>query len=527
MTSGTPPPESVSEDRSLSVGDHLRRFTGFALLPACSLLASVTLLPLISQTQGRAGWVALGVGQGIGAIVGVIAGLAWPTIGGNAVAKAAEKDRPGIFVSSVYSRLLALAVLLPISVLVCLLLVEDYRMATTLFMAGTALNAMTASWYYSGTGAPSRLVINEGVVRLAGYAVSAAALALGAPLAAYGAMTVLAGLVSLALNWTHIVGFTLARTTGLFKDTLSTLSEHKLGASSRVLLSVFGYGGTPIYTAISPASAATFAALDQLQRATLNATGVFPQTFVSWVCGDMTHFKRRSTIALAFMTGASAVILLGWTVLGPLIVDLLFSGEAEITRVGCFLVGLNVATALLCATYQLLVMIPLDMHDLVFKLGSVGAVIGVVVLAVLSTTQNVYLAFSTWSIMNGASLPIPDVSGEAQEPCGELTLEPNHLSRLRKKDTSTMQTVCSFDVFDTVLTRRVGAPEAVFPVVAEQLRREHAISTTAEVFAELRKSYERRLIASSGRQVGLRTIYTEMARSLAEEPSRADYLGRS
>ena len=43
---------------------------------------------------------------------------------------------------------------------------------------------------------------------------------------------------------------------------MSTLSEHKLGTASRVLLSVFGYGGTPIFTAISPASAAIFAALD-------------------------------------------------------------------------------------------------------------------------------------------------------------------------------------------------------------------------------------------------------------------------
>ena len=173
---------------------HLRRFIGFSLLPACSLLASVTLLPLISGTQGPEGWVALGVGQGLGAIVGVIAGLAWPTIGGNAVALAAAEDRPGIFVSSVYSRLLALVTLLPFAIVGCVLLVEDYRTATTLFMVGTALNAMTASWYYSGLGEPSRLVINEGVVRLGGYAVSAVALAMGAPLSAYAGITVLAAL---------------------------------------------------------------------------------------------------------------------------------------------------------------------------------------------------------------------------------------------------------------------------------------------------------------------------------------------
>ena len=104
---------------------------------------------------GAAGWVALGVGQGIGAIVGVIAGLAWPTIGGNAVAQAAGA---GSARHLRQQRLLAPAGprgAAPLLDVGCLLLVEDYRTATTLFMVGTALNAMTASWYYSGLGSPA------------------------------------------------------------------------------------------------------------------------------------------------------------------------------------------------------------------------------------------------------------------------------------------------------------------------------------------------------------------------------------
>jgi len=86
-----------------------------------------------------------------------------------------------------------------------------------------------------------------------------------------------------------------------------------------------------------------------------------------------------------------------------------------------------------------------------------------------------------------------------------------------------MPAVSSFDVFDTVLTRRVGAPDALFTVVARQLLDESSIPTSAEVFAELRRSYENRLITASGRQVGLEMIYTELARSLAVEPSQADH----
>src|ERR1700712_4865725 len=90
-----------------------------------------------------------------------------------------------------------------------------------------------------------------------------------------------------------------------------------------------------------------------------------------------------------------------------------------------------------------------------------------------------------------------------------------------------MLAVSSFDVFDTVLTRRVGAPEAVFTAVALQLRSENSIPISAEVFAELRRSYEHRLITATGRQVGLKMIYTELARSLAEDPSQAAHWVRT
>ena len=85
-----------------------------------------------------------------------------------------------------------------------------------------------------------------------------------------------------------------------------------------------------------------------------------------------------------------------------------------------------------------------------------------------------------------------------------------------------MRTVRSFDVFDTVLTRRVGAPEAVFQVVAEELSRENAIAMAAGAFAEMRKSYERRLNRAHGKHMGLRVIYSELGRALSVEPSEAE-----
>src|SRR4051794_17971489 len=150
---------------------------GFALLPGLSMLASLVILPLISARFGSAGWVALSLGQSVGAVVSVVAGLAWPVIGGNAGAAASDlRARQALFRSSVSSRLLVLFVLVTCAVPLTVLLAPSYPWSTTLFMVGVAGNAMTATWYFAGLGAPRLLVLNEGVVRFGGYLIALAGL---------------------------------------------------------------------------------------------------------------------------------------------------------------------------------------------------------------------------------------------------------------------------------------------------------------------------------------------------------------
>ena len=57
---------------------HVRRLFGFALLPALSMLASLVLLPFIASRFGSGGWVALSIGQSVGALLSVAIGMAWP-----------------------------------------------------------------------------------------------------------------------------------------------------------------------------------------------------------------------------------------------------------------------------------------------------------------------------------------------------------------------------------------------------------------------------------------------------------------
>ena len=76
----------------------------------------------------------------------------------------------------------------------------------------------------------------------------------------------------------------------------------------------------------------------------------------------------------------------------------------------------------------------------------------------------------------------------------------------------TQQTkLISFDVFDTVLTRRVGNPEAIFLLVGQRLKEAGLIQSSAEAFAHTRYISEKRARGNKpGREITLREVYEEI-----------------
>jgi HAD superfamily hydrolase (TIGR01549 family) len=85
-----------------------------------------------------------------------------------------------------------------------------------------------------------------------------------------------------------------------------------------------------------------------------------------------------------------------------------------------------------------------------------------------------------------------------------------------------MPTVHSFDVFDTVLTRRVGAPTAVIDVLSRRLETEGAIPVRAEAFAAVRNRFETQLTGTLGRHASLREIYAAVADALSADVISAE-----
>src|SRR4051812_23718840 len=80
----------------------------------------------------------------------------------------------------------------------------------------------------------------------------------------------------------------------------------------------------------------------------------------------------------------------------------------------------------------------------------------------------------------------------------------------------------SFDVFDTVLTRRVGAPAAVADVLGKRLAQQGTIPVAAPVFAASRRRFETHLTGLLGRHASLREIHRAVAEGLSLGPQEAE-----
>ncbi len=81
--------------------------------------------------------------------------------------------------------------------------------------------------------------------------------------------------------------------------------------------------------------------------------------------------------------------------------------------------------------------------------------------------------------------------------------------------------VASFDIFDTVLTRRVGEPRAAFLLLGRQLERRGLLPCSPEAFARHRRDCEARCFKNAGgldSTVSLDAIYRELATSLGLKP---------
>lgn len=364
---------------------HLWRVFGFAVLPACSLLAPLVLLPLISDRFGPGAWSTVAIGQSTGAIASVVVGLTWSIEGGNLIARSAADERGRIFLRAVMSQLIVLLGAGLVTALITALIAPEYKLEAVLFALGTTMNGLTASWYYSGTGKALPLVVNEGLMRLLGYVVALVGILLGAGLLWYAAVTVAAGVAMFIANWVTVVVLPKVRLPrGLLAEGWRTVRSESFGTAARLVQSVYTFGGPSLYSILSPVGLANYAGARTVMTTAANGLSAIPNAFVSYVGGGpeeerQARIRRTQTGMFLF-----AILVFGVGVaLGPLVLEYLFAGKLDLPFLDLVLLAGSIAATFYNRTYQRLVLVPLGRAPLVYKSTMSSSIVGLGLYVVL------------------------------------------------------------------------------------------------------------------------------------------------
>jgi len=280
-----------------------------------------------------------------------------------------------------------LVVSLLIAVPATFFLSPQFKLESVLFMLGIALNGLTASWYFAGTGEPRWLVINEGLVRLAVYLFSVGALMAGGGLILYAASSAIGGVVMVMLNWFRIMGTSAFSVPGSFSNLIEALRSHMAGIGSRLLQGAFTFGGAPLYSAIAaPHATALFVGLDQVAKAAGNGLAFVPQAFVQTVgSAPASERARRSTKSMLVVVAIALLAAATWAVAGNVVIEILFASQLSLTPGGNTALILAVCLTLLTRSYEVLVLVPNGRSALVFRANSYVSILGLAALTIVAS----------------------------------------------------------------------------------------------------------------------------------------------
>ncbi len=310
-----------------------RRAAGFALYTAITVLTPLVTVPAVTSRFGADGWAAIATAQSLGAAGAVAIDLGFGLIGTQRVARMSDASRRRFLAVSLRIRLVAAVVVVPLSAGVAMLVVRDHVPESGCVAAAAALFGLSSTWFFVGTAAPARAVVTDAIPRLAFACGAAIALSLGAPLAAYAVLVLVAAGVPPVLA---------VVTTGVRWDAWTYVPWHRvlrlvpklLGPTSGRLASA-AYITLPvaIVALVAPQAVAVFSVVERLQRFTLAGMQLVPNALQGWVAVEVSRRARllraRRAAAACFAIGILAATV--YAIVFDLAVSVLFSGIVDVS----------------------------------------------------------------------------------------------------------------------------------------------------------------------------------------------------
>jgi O-antigen/teichoic acid export membrane protein len=365
----------------------VRAFLPYAAIPLLGGLAPLMVIPAITSMMGASTWASVAVAQSIGAGVAVIVELGWGVTGPQLVAASSERRRRQVFAASVYSKTpTVLTGAAAAAALAAFLVPSRADPVMMLVAAGTTFTAFQQNWFFIGARTPGRALTTDTWMRVGASAISAGALAMGAPLLVYAIAMLLQPLLSLALA-SRAVRPEWATPRRAVSIAAASIREQGVVTLGRSIGGLYTALPIAIVSIAAPASVAEFSALERMMRMGLSALSAVPQSLQGWIGASLgAERARRARRALALNGALGIVAGSAFFVIGRPLVHVLFTGEIRVDQAS--VAAFAVVVTLVCTSRGAgLALVAVGGANSITLATALSAVVGVPGIYVLSATH--------------------------------------------------------------------------------------------------------------------------------------------
>ena len=308
----------------------IRRLGAYTSIQLIGLLAPLLALPVVARSTDSSGWSALGIGQAIGTMAGLVILFGWWTIGPSEYAKcASEGDRHALYRRSVVERLiLSGPVLLVACVAAALIADSSVIQLAVLSVLATANVGLSPNWYFIAKARPSKMAKYETAPRVIGSLTAVALVALTGEVLYYPVLLAVLPLVTYGIAFVRETPTPSAGWLSL-RGIRTDLGRQFPIAGSNILGGLYSQLMTPFVAVLMPAILPAFISGDRLYKAgrfTITATG---NTLQPWTLEQPTRRRHLSAISAHAALGLGGG-LVAWLLM-PTFSRLMFGPNLSVT----------------------------------------------------------------------------------------------------------------------------------------------------------------------------------------------------
>jgi len=362
------------------------RLGGFLGVPMLSAVAPMLILPFLSRIAGQEGWGTVGAAQAIGTLGSIVALFGWGMYGPPAVARTTDRrERQRLYHDSIVVRRLALAVVLPVCLLITWFVVDPAWRLDSLLMAGTfAFTAILPGWYCIGVGQPMLMARYDVVPRFVATLAAIPLMVVTDAIWPYPALMLVTTMACTQLfGRRELAGYDPSAQPA--RSLAARVRQSAAAAGADTAANAYGTLPLPIATAsVTAADASAFSSVDRFYRVGVTVVvGALGNAFQAWVLDAAAPDpRRRQVVAIGAHTVVGAVGLVLLAVLGPWVTGVVFGGDVAAHRVPSIWFGVAFFFISLSSPLVRNLLIPTGHGRLVLGATLVSSVLGLVTMAV-------------------------------------------------------------------------------------------------------------------------------------------------